>query len=333
MNLLFLRGEASRPGEIAYERLEDDTDMWTHLAAALATEPTDQVEVLYWGGRRCADYGWNCRVVWTPDLADWSPAHPMRGRDCPTDFVPDVLFARGGFEDEYMPVLGRLPRSCLRVYYGAGKRFCPSSAYWDLVLCDSEEQIERVRHKWSHSVARLWRKPSSPQFRIMPEVQKAYDVCFVALVPADKRKRVDWVWETCPNHLRVLQLGLRPEGRPPRNFTVDHVKREQMPEAINSCRVTIAPYSSDDGAPRIIAESLACGVPVVASTNVSINPWYCVTRTARFSLWLEVQKKLEHPIVATQYRAYYDRDLSLKVCAAHLAGLFAEAKVLCRKAK
>jgi len=94
-------------------------------------------------------------------------------------------------------------------------------------------------------------------------------VLYVALEPKDKRKRVKWVHKTAPKDLKVLQLGN--PCKAPKNFTVKRVPLIKMPKMINQCKVVICPYNSDDAAPRIISEALACDIPVICREDTKHN--------------------------------------------------------------
>jgi len=263
MNLLFLRGKADRPKEIAYNCINRETDMWTHLAYAMTREvKKDKCCVLYWGGKRAQFYGSNMWVIWVPSLKKYE--HIWGG-------TPDVVFARGGFE-ETKSILQRY-RDKFLVYYGAGKRFMPQDWFteYNLVFVDSEEQKRAVKRKFPHIVVELIRKPAT--FHFFPrKVEKEYDICYTALIPEDERKRLKWVYKTCPPNLKVLQLGHKPNNtKVPKNFTVKYVPREKMPEMLCKCKAGIVPYTKDDSGPRIISELMACNIEPFILKSVLYN--------------------------------------------------------------
>lgn len=299
MKLIFLRGLVPKdrdPKEIMYNSLEEETDMWTHLANGLGDE---RCEVLYQGGRYEKRYSETCTIRFVKSFKTYRP-----------DFVPDVIISRGGFE-EFIPFLKRFP-GAYTVYYGAGKRYIPrDNMGYDLVLCDSPIQVEKLIDRKFR--AKLFFKPAAPCF-YPRDVRKKYDVCFVAPIPEDKRKNVKWVYETCPKHLKVLQLGYYPKKfKVPKNFTVKRIARERMPKAISKCKCVIAPYTEDDSGPRILTEALACGVQVVPLGEVSA--WFGklqMNHPPKKHFWSHVNLCLMRPEQYNPSRTFYEEHLSLE---------------------
>ena len=106
MRLLFLRGRVDERTQ-RVRHLEDSTDMWTHLAAAMG----DEVKILYEGPYRKVYYGDHISEEWVSSFAMY-----------PDHFRPDVIFARGGFS-WYKPILGQHPEA-FRVYYAYSRASC-----------------------------------------------------------------------------------------------------------------------------------------------------------------------------------------------------------------
>jgi len=285
MNFLMLRGEYPRdrkdPTEILYDSLQAETDMYTHLWYRVLT-PIDHGTVLYYGHDYHADYAHNFDVRFQKHLRDYRTAH-----------VPDVIFCRGD-KEEYRALLKRWPMA-LRVYYGAGKSYMPSTRDWDLVLVDSERQAHNIK-KATKMKVELFLKPAAPHFQRV-DAEKKYDVCLVAIHPRDPRKRVAWAHSTMPRGLKALQLG-NEDRNAPHSFKVVNAKREAMPAMMSQCRVGILPSSSDDSGPRVVPEFAACGVPVVASDDVNLNPAYCVPQVRLGQFWDTVKKALAGGIPA-----------------------------------
>jgi len=168
------------------------------------------------------------------------------------------VFCRGGFSC-YIPILKKL-KNAYKVRYSAGKRIYPEKdIHYDLIIVDSEKQKKKVQKKFPQQRCEVFFKPAANHFKPM-DIEKKYDVGFVAAIPEDKRKRVKWVYKTVPKHLKVLQLGQKPKFKVPKNVKVKKVKSDKMPKMLNQCRVIICPYSSADSGPRIIPEALACDV-------------------------------------------------------------------------
>ena len=151
MKVLFLRGAWD---ERTQKSIDDDDDMWLQLADGLG-----DADIVFFGSDKTRHIKYRNSDIWAyNDLSkidgDW-----------------DVVFARGGF-NEYDPVVARLGGK--KVYYGAGRRFCPDSNAYDIVLCDNGFQREAIGDN-----ARVWSKPAASHFRPMEGV-KTYDLCYIA---------------------------------------------------------------------------------------------------------------------------------------------------------
>lgn len=232
----------------------------------------------------------------------------------------DIVFARGG-HPEYVPIL-RKCKNAYKIRYSAGKRIYPEKdIHYDLILVDSDAQKKKVLKKFPKANIKIFFKPAANHFKPM-DVEKKYDVGFVAVHPKDKRKRVAWVYKTVPKHLKVLQLGHKPKRlKVPKNVTVKHVKSDKMVKMINQCKVIICPYTSADSGPRIIPEALACGVPVVCrdSVNFDKDSYICVWVTGKKTFWPDVEEmlKLNLKCVSEAYKIVS----SIEVAVSHLRRL------------
>ena len=286
MKLLLLRGQVptdrGKDGwkEILYPTIGQCDDIYTLMAHALTPDmKNDWCEVVYWGHDRQQMAAANMWEIWKKDLADYRPA-----------MDPDVIWARGGFP-EYEPVLRRYPNA-FKIYYGAGKRFVPTGfTDYNLVLVDCDEQRRIVEKKFPGIFCQVWFKPAPPQFVPMA-TEKKYDVCFVAVHPEDERKRVQWVYDTVPRDLKVLQIGGRPKTCPT-NVRVTRALRCRMPALMNQCRVGVVPYTKDDSGPRVLSEFLACRIPVVCSKELRM-PWG-LPRYEDPRFWGRVRAMIDRP--------------------------------------
>lgn len=281
MNYLMLRGsyptDRENPAEILYSSLESETDMYTHLWNAVLDEK-DRGTVLYYGHNYHAQYHPNFDVRMVKDLADYKTAD-----------IPHVIFCRGNCP-EYNKVLNRWP-CAKRVYYGAGRHYVPPSRNYDMVLVDSEEQKRKIE-KGMHIRTALFCKPSAPHFRLI-DCEKQYDCCFVAIHPKDPRKQVQWVYETVPKGMTILQIG-NPPKRHPKNVHVVKARSEMMPKLMAMCRVGILPSTEDDSGPRVVPEFIACGLPVVASVEVRLwDDMYHPIRAPRLYFWDTVKQVIK----------------------------------------
>lgn len=254
----FLRGQVPQdrsPKEIMWNSLDASSDMWEHLFSSLVSDQ-DTGRIIYWGGHRRVYYRDNLCVEWVHSLKD-------------TNFdAPDVIVARGGFK-EYVHYLNKYP-DAFKIYYGANRGCIPRDGIkYDMVWVDCKSQEDLVK---SHGIVPcVINKPAPPMFKVIKH-KKKWDCAYVAVHPKDKRKRVGWVYKTCPKHLNVLQLGNYPKGmKVPKNVTVKRIKHEKMPKALNKCKVLIAPYTCEDSGPRCITEAEACGVKTVSLNDVKIS--------------------------------------------------------------
>jgi len=256
MNWWFLRGKVDKRTQ-QVDRLEQNHDMWTHLFNALLGE-NDRGTVVYWGGDRRVDYTDRFRELWVPNLKYWK-----------SEDKPQYIFARGGFP-QYDHVLRR-EGSAIKIYYGAGARYCPQGyADYDLVLLDSDRQMNDVVSVYPYLRKQLWTKPAAPHFKPY-QAKKKYDVCFIANGQQAKIKRIKWVYDTKPKHLTMLHLGFPSKYDLPENTVQKRVGRMDMPKCISKCRVGIVPYTSYDSAPRAYSEMVACGLPVVCREDTHIG--------------------------------------------------------------
>ena len=232
------------------------------------------------------------------------------------------ILARGGF-DYYLPIL-KMYKNAYKIRYGAGKRLMPEKdIHYDLILVDSEEQKKKVLKKFPGENVQVFFKPATNHFKPM-DIEKKYDVGFVAAIPEDKRKGVAWVYKTVPKHLKVLQLGQTPKKlKVPKNVRVKHVKSDKMPKMINLCKVIICPYNEDDSGPRIIPESLACDVRpfILDSTPHCYGHHFTFTKE---EIWPAITKfmaiewnhKRDREIVN-----HYQKNFSMEKAVSHLKEL------------
>jgi len=309
---LFLRGSVPKdrdPKEIEHETLEQEDDMWIHLFAGLVG-CEDEGHVIYYNALevKCFRYRDNFHVWHYPNL------DPIMGEW-------DYVFARGGFPI-YDKLLERI--GGYKIYYGAGKRFYPkTSGYckYDLILIDSDRQKRDVLSIYPYIRCEKIIKPAAPLF-YPRNVKKEFDCCFVAGVP-NPCKMVQWVYDTCPRDISILQLGYTPD-KYPENVTVKRVPRWDMPDEMCRCRVGIVPYSSNDSCPRVIPEFMACGIePVVCKeVNFSVEMLgHCGYN--RDMLWKKVRTRLcysdkNEAKYSNFLLKHYERTQSLPVAVNHL---------------
>jgi hypothetical protein len=127
----------------------------------------------------------------------------------------------------------------------------------------------------------------------MPEVEKVYDVVYVAdgrITFRAKIKRVDWFYKHAPKDLKILHLGWSGDRHVPKNVTVMRVRRGEMPLWYNKCRVGVVCYDKYDSAPRVIPEMMACGLPTLVSNEINTNQGIRIPIT---EMWSTVKSTLK----------------------------------------
>jgi glycosyltransferase involved in cell wall biosynthesis len=242
------------------------------------------------------------------------------------------VFARGGF-DYYLPIL-RDCKNAYKVRYGAGRRYMPEPEIdYQLILVDTEKQKADVLAKYPKANVHLFIKPAASHFKPV-DVEKEYDVCYIANGQQAAFKGIQWVYETVPKNLRVLHLGYPSKFKPPENVTCKRVDRIDMPTEISRCKIGVLPYDNIDSAPRALVEMIACGLYVVTTSGMNYEDYiytFC-EKVAKKDIWDRATFLLDTPdagaieIVSTfNTNVFYERYLSIPVAAAHIKTLIKEA--------
>ena len=333
MKFLMLRGQVPQdrdPKEIIFNNIKDCDDVWTQLFFSMLYQE-DYGELWYWGGTRENRFDFNFVERWIPNFRMYK-----------TDFVPDVIFCRGGFE-EYHPVLERFPKA-IKIYYGAGRRFLPRLGFhdYDIILQDSPEQVKICKEKFPKALTTLFIKPAADNIFYPKNYMKEYDICFPAN-GAQAFKGHKFVYSTIPSDIKLLNLGNNPRGfKYPTNVTSYRVLRSQMAEHICKCKIGIVAVESDiDSCPRVIPEMLACGLPIVVLSGVRfwgdmyINsivssklPLPTGEMSDKNSFWSTVRGILNNYNLYSP-REYYEKHLSLEVAAMFIKERVNEVTVNC----
>lgn len=315
MKLLFLRGQVPQdrnPKQIMFDSLVECDDVWTHLASKIAINGYG--EVWYWGGQRYIKYSDNFVERWLPNF-----------NTDKYDFNPNIIFTRGGFS-EYDKILRRHP-TAFKIYYGAGRRFLPTSTFtdYDLILNDSPEQLAITRKKFPHIKSTLFVKPAAENiFKPIPS-SKQYDIIFVGNETTTNIKGHNFMLPHIPQHLRVVQVGIVSQKLrqlyPHIHFT-DWIPRNQIPILYGKSKIAICGCNIIDSCPRVIPESLACGCPLLILDNVAFWQQKYITNTSGIVtsqdnfidmlLWMVKNYKNFSP-----YKHYYS-ELSLDIAAKNL---------------
>jgi hypothetical protein len=257
MNFLLLRGSVPTdrsPNEIVFDSIKECDDVWSNLLYAMMA-PDDYGEIWYYGGHhREHNLAGNLIEKWIPDFKTYK-----------TDFVPDVIFARGAF-NEYNFVLYKFVNA-ITMAYGAGRRYLlqPGFQDYNIILQDSPEQVELCKQRFLKALITLFIKPASDNlFYPHPEIKKEYDICFPANGAQDFKGHT-LVYPTLPPWFTLLNLGNNPRNfKYPSNVTSYRVLKTDMPKHIAKCKMGIVAVGAEiDSCPRVIPELLACGLPIV----------------------------------------------------------------------
>lgn len=317
MKLLFLRGHvpSDRPAsQITFDRLRDNDDVWTQLAAAMVSEG-DYGEIFYEKGNRVARYRDNFVERWVPRIQHHRPS-----------FDPDVLFVRGGFP--YQLAEAKRQPNAFKLYYGAGERTVPNGGQpWDLVLTDTLAQCDKARARGYR--AEMWIKPAAenvfhPSKMAVP---KKYDVIYVANWNPNAYKGHDFVLPQLQG-CRALHVGVcrsRWRQRFPHIEFTGREPRRLFPGFYALSKVAVIMTRGKDSAPRVVPEALACNCPILMATSTKLwHAKYITPETGRlfdrdnFNMVLtDMLNRWE----SFSPRRYYDANLSMACAVDHIREL------------
>lgn len=357
MNFLMLRGQVPQdrdPQEIVFDYMSKVDDVWTWLFYTildLKTKPgvkglefSDYGEIWYWGGDRVKMFAPNFVERWVPSFVTYDDPtlHKVKSSTIFNSyFIPDVIFCRGGFK-EYHSVLRRFPNA-IKIYYGAGRRQLPQPGFIDynIILQDSPEQVDICKQRFPNALTTLFIKPAPDNlFYPHPEIEKEYDICFPANASQDFKGH-SMVYTTVPPWFNLLNLGNNPRNvKYPDNITSYRVLKSDMPKHIAKCKMGIvAVGAAIDSCPRVIAEMLACGLPIVVLDTVrfwkdkyinsvtdSKSPWATGELATRDNFWTVVEYVLNN-LDKYNPRKYYEENLSLEIAAKFLRDKIDEVSV------
>ena len=200
----------------------------------------------------------------------------------------------------------------------------PGFTNYNLILQDSQAQLEESKKRYPNSKSILYIKPAPDNLFYPMDVKKEFDVCFPANGAQESFKGHPFVFSTSPKDLRVLNLGNKPRKNkvPPRIERVRVLKTE-MPKQLQRCKIGIVCCSGKvDSCPRVIPEMLACNIPVVALNETRFwQEKYINSETGilsnRNDFWKNVRYALEN-INEFNPRKYYEENLSMRVASDYL---------------
>lgn len=317
MNFLMLRGQVPQdrdPQEIVFNKIEACDDVWSNLFHSMLSD-NDKGELWYWNGTRTKRFTHNFTERWLPTFSK----HII-------DFVPDVIFCRGGFS-EYHSVLKRFPNA-ISVFYGAGRRYLPQPGFtdYDIILQDSPEQVKVCKNKFPKALTTLFIKPAADNIIYPMDCKIEHDVCFPAngLQPFKGHK---FIYKTVPKDIKLLNLGNNPCGyKYPNNVTSYRILRTEIAQHYAKCKMGIVVVNNAiDSCPRVIPEMLACGLPIVVLDTVRfwkgkyIVPGVTGELATKDNFWKIVRYILNNLKIYNP-RKYYEQNLSLSIAAKFLRG-------------
>jgi len=325
MNILFLRGQVppanEHPEKLEYRYISDCEDMWTQLFWKMTNVLGATGEMVYQGGIREKQVDRCFTERWVKSIGSYKPKK-----------APDVVFCRGGFP--YYDKLVERFSGALKVYYGAGDRFYPTSEFinYDLFLVDTPKQAEEVKVLAMSAKVALFVKPAAYLFRPAP-VKKTYDVCFMAnATQAEIKGHELFLKSMAGSGLSILNVGNVDQKY------VDMAKdlgvniewkgwhlRKDLPSIISSCKVGVVCSVSKDSCPRVIPEYLACGLPVVATEDVRFWSEQYITSESGVVVprdgILDGVKDVLGRLKSFNAAGYYEKELSLEKSADSIAGM------------
>lgn len=321
MRIIFLRGNVppknEHPEKLLYDKIENCSDNWTQLFFTLCQELNASGELIYGNGNRKFKMGPRIMERWVPSIESYRPK-----------IEPDIIIARGGFP-YYDSFLKNYPNA-KKVYYGAGARFYPQSKFknYDLFLVDSLSQYEDVKSKGKNVDFII--KPAATMFKPY-NVEKEYDVCFLANASQAALKRHKFFIETFSNSgLKILSLGNIDKKwinyAKEKNTDITWrgwMHRHHLPKEISKCRVGTVTCSSYDSGPRVIAEQLACDLPLCVTSSINFWQEKYVSEANKTGVVSSDEKLLENTKLLInkkwKTREYYENNLSLEIAAKDLA--------------
>lgn len=302
-----------RAPEVPGEELEFfEQDMYTDLFDQILAELGATGEVWYLGVAKKDR-------VFSPRLSlrmfDRSPLS--------TPFDADLVWFRAQY-DCYKEL--RFNCSPMTMYYGAGgRKVCPVRSY-DLILADTASQMKKVHRTHPSAAVVTWTKPASHAFEVSPAFgsEKRFDYCLVAGTQGEW-KGFDWAVRSLPRGSSVLRVGPRDpwflKAKHLEVYFTGMVPKERVPWEMTKARVGLICDSERSSGPRVIAEFLALGIPVLLRPTVVCSSAYSAT-TVVVSDFLAQFLKLSK-LSPDAVRREYDK-FNLRSTAAYLARIIRE---------
>ena len=193
-----------------------------------------------------------------------------------------ILFVRGSYSD-WQPIIKKVD-SKINMFYAADSDFWPR--FWDpkkidIVFVDEKKYGEALRKKYPHLITPILDKAVNEEMFRPKNIKKEYDICYVAsfmpwknhngLFSAIAKFKEPW-------KIKTILVG--------NTFGQDHqawvlswkykiwfkwtgaVGSKKVAEYIQKSKFCVFP-SELDANPRSLAESLACGVPILVNSEIT----------------------------------------------------------------
>jgi len=323
MRLLFLRGKVPTdrdPKQIMFNKLSENCDMWTQLAAKISMGGCGRI--WYWGGTRQVRYSGTFIETWLKSFGSGAV-------NLACDFEPNTIFARGGFP-EYDKILAEFPKA-YKIYYGAGKRYFPQTKFkqYDLILVDTLEQRKGAQDRFSKTRVELLVKPAADNiFKPVVGQKKIYDVIFVGNESKGDMKGHRFVLSHIPPGLKVLVVGIASKKLKRKYQGVTFtgwVPRRKLPKYYAQSKIAVIACVEKDSGPRVLAEALACGCPVLVRAGLRCDvAKYVNSSTGMITADCNFAQDVTMMVVSYEgfnAREYYLKNLSLDVAADHIRSM------------
>lgn len=318
MKLLMLRAQITNDNEqyMCHKKVEEEDDWYVLLINQLLLDGhIDEAEIWYYGlERKPITYSSGLRLKYDS----------FKG-----DFEPDIIFARGGFE-EYVPVLDRF-RNAIRVYYGAGARFLPRDGLiYDHVLVDSEKRMDDVKFHFPDSKVHLFKKGCADHLFKYKQTDKKYDIGNVTSIATNKGQ--DTIGKALEGTgFKLINIG-QYTGNTVKKYRqwglnatfTGRLHRKEVAQYMRQCKYIFVGDHWRAGCPRVIPECMSLGIFVVMLDDIPITEYY----SQNLFTIITNKNKLKKTLInlerfsynSRKIHDYYTDNFDLSQCAMHIAG-------------
>ncbi|MGR9072911.1 MAG: glycosyltransferase [Gammaproteobacteria bacterium] len=237
------------------------------LNALIEKKASDTVYIVYNGKHDADKRIGNITVVFRKGFKNLPP-------EC---LDTDLLWVRGD-KREYMSQLRRGTWK-KRIFYGASSHFYPYKTWgYDAILVDEPEHYMTIAKRYPEIRPLMFIKPADERiFFKIPDAEKQYDVCIFSTLHKNP-KAFDLLVAALPE-MQFLVIGRDDvktvehlKGRPNIHWA-GRVSQTQANLLLNQSKIGVV-LSENDGAPRVILESMAAGLPQLLNNRLLIGKTY-----------------------------------------------------------